>query len=171
MKNNMNSFLALFTAASTDLATGGGATPAPAAPAPAKKKQHTITVREGDKEFLNDLQKEFYGPQASNPEEKRFLSTEEGFAILLEVATDCRFTSTQAVDEAGELIFDEDSNPVMVTVDRFAVSAAKLIEARGVRAKSVKLSTLEAQIAALKAELAATQAAKGAVEVPEEIEG
>lgn len=169
---NINSFLFLASALVTDSATGGGATPPalPAAPATvekAKKKQHTITVREEDKKFLNDLQGEFYGPQASNPDEKRFLSTEEGFAVILAVATDRRFTQEQAADDKGEPVFDEDGNPVMVTVDRFEVEAAKLIEARGIRAKSAKVSNLQAQLEALKAELEAVKAAKGAVETVE----
>jgi hypothetical protein len=158
MKNMFLPQIALF-AALVDSATASGV-PVEAV-APAKKKQHTITVREADKTFLNDLQAEFYGPQASNPEEKRFLSTEEGFAVVLEVATDHRFTYEPGIDEAGEPSFDEDGNPVMVLVDRFAVVAAKLIEARGIKAKSAKVSTLQAQLEALKAELAAVRAAKG----------
>lgn len=146
-------------AALVDTATATGA-PVEVA-APTKKKQHTITVMEADKNFLNDLQTEFHGPQASNPDAPRYLSTEEGFNILLTVATDNRFTSEQATDENGELVFDEDGNPEMVTVDRFEVAAKALIEARGIRAKSSKVSTLEAQLAALRAELEAVKSAKG----------
>ncbi len=169
---NMFPFLAIMTAASTDLATGGGATPAPATPA--KKKQHTITVREDDKATLNLIQGEFYGPQASDPEQPRYLSTEEGFAVILAVASAHRFgpatEMTQAVDENLQPVYDTDGAPVMVEtlVDNFATEANKLIEARGIRAKSTKLSALQEQIAKLQAELAATKAAKGAVE---EVEG
>ena len=57
-----------------------------AAPAKPKKVQHTITLNERDKDWLKDLQGEFHGPQASDPEKPRFLSTDEAFSVLRTVA-------------------------------------------------------------------------------------
>lgn len=128
-----------------------------------KKVQHTVTTFEKDKDFLMDLCKEFYGPQASNPDEKRFLSTAEGFHVLLTVATDHRTGKRQAMEVNAEgvsiPVFDTDGNPEMETYDRFEEVANKVIEARGISRTVSRVSDLEAQIAALKAKLAARNGA------------
>lgn len=162
MKNIITSLLMTSLVAPEDAPTGGAPAPAPAAPASTKQKQHTITVTESDKAFLKDLQGEFYGPQASNPDGKRYLSTEEAFHVLLEVATSNRFTTVEATDENGDVVYDEDGNLVMERIDRFEMEARKLISARefGRTSPTAKVSALEAQIAALKAELAARDAEK-----------
>lgn len=148
--------------------TGGAPAPAPA-PAPEKekkaKKQHTVTLFEKDKEDLFALMGEFHGPQASNEDEKRFLSTAEGFRVVWEVASAKRFgpetEMVQKVDENGQPEFDTDNQPVMVEspVDNFAIAAAKVIEARGIVRKENKVKSLEAQLAALQAQLAARNGA------------
>lgn len=145
------------TAASAALA-------AAAAPAKPKKVQHTITVTERDKEWLKDLQGEFYGPQASDPEKPRYLSTEEAFSVLRTVAENNRWTKEQQSDEDGNPVYDEDGEPVMIDVDRFEVVAKEIIAARefGRSSPSKKVSELEAKIAALEAEIAAREAALAA---------
>lgn len=172
MKNMFSLPLVLLSAA-TDLTAGGGAgteTPTPAPVEKAKRKakpQHTITVEESDKEMLKLIQGEFYGPQASNPDEKRFLSTNEAFRIVMELATRNRFgpdvEMVQQVDDNGQPVFTDEENPVPVMVespvDNFATEAGKIIAARDMGRKTATVSRLEAQIAALKAELAAKESA------------
>jgi hypothetical protein len=172
MKNMFLPSIALFSAL-TDTATGGG-TPAEA-PVAAKKKQHTVTLRESDKGFLNDLQKEFYGPQASDPDAKRYLSTEEAFQVILEVATDYRTGHRQAVEivevegvETECLSFNEDGSPKIESFDRFAEVAARVIAARGVVRTSSKVQSLQAKIAALTAQLAAQAKTAGVEFTPAE---
>lgn len=172
----------LFTAATAgaeatpgEASAAAGAPETPATPETATKKakkQHTVTLFEKDKDFLFDLMGEFYGPQASNPDEKRFLSTAEGFHVLLEVATDHRTGHRAKRDENGQIIYTEDENPVpvMETYDRFAEAAAKVIEARGIVRRENQVSTLQAKIAELQAELEKQKAAKSA-EVPATTEG
>lgn len=170
---NMFSLPLVFMSAVTETPTGSGTPETPATPAPevkAKRKakpQHTITVEESDKEMLKLIQGEFYGPQASNPDEKRFLSTNEAFRIVMELATRNRFgpevEMVQQVDDNGQPVFTDEENPVPVMVespvDNFATEAGKIIAARDMGRKTATVSRLEAQIAALKAELAAKESA------------
>lgn len=159
----------LFTAATTGAestpteASGANGSPSetPTAEVATKtaKKQHTVTLFESDKDFLMDLCKEFFGPQASNPEEKRFLSTAEGFRVLMEVATDMRHGHRIKRDEKGNPVFPEGDagdnlQPEMESFDRFAEAAAKVIEARNIGKRETKVSALEARIAELEAEIA-----------------
>lgn len=165
MKNNsfLRSALLLTAATAGAEATPGEASAAAPATTETKKRkakpQHTITVEENDKNFLKLIQDEFYGPQASNPDEKRFLSTNEAFSVLMQVATNHRFSYVQKVDEHGAGIFDKDGQPEMDTIDNFEVEAMKIIEARDMSRKTATVSRLQAQIEALKAELAAKESA------------
>lgn len=169
MKNMFLPSIALFNAIGNDSTASGPVTTAPVVVEKAKKKQHTVTLRESDKAFLNDLQAEFYGPQASNPDEKRFLSTEEAFTVILEVATDFRTgmrQATEIIDGVETPIFEEDTTPRMESFDRFAIAAAKVIAARGVKARSAKVSSLEKQLEDMRKEMEELRAAAGQTPAP-----
>lgn len=168
---NMFSLPLVLMSALAETPTGGGTPETPATPETKKRKakpQHTITVEEGDKALLKLIQEEFHGPQASNPDEPRYLSTNEAFRVVMEIASRFRFDPEavemiQKVDENGQPEFTDEENPVPVMVesprDNFAMEAGKIIAARDMGRKTATVSRLEAQIAALRAELAAKESA------------
>lgn len=165
---NMFSLPFVLMSALAETPTGGGTPETPATPETKKRKakpQHTVTVEAGDKSMLKLIQDEFHGPQASNPDEPRYLSTNEAFSIVMGIASRFRFgpemEMVQKVDDNGQPEFDTDNQPVMVEspVDNFAVEAGKIIAARDMGRKTATVSRLEAQIAALRAELAAKESA------------
>ena len=119
----------------------------------AVKKQHTLTARERDKQLIEELAQEFFGPSKSDPTKPKFLTSEEMVQILLMVATDARFKTVEVTDENGEAVYDEDGVIITETIDRIEAAANVVIAERDA-------VDLEKQIEAAKALLAAAQERK-----------
>ena len=111
------------------------------------KKQFTINTTESDKALFEDFCKEHSGPSKADPSKPKFLSSHEGFSALMEVATSRRFESVYTYDEEGEVIIDEDGQPVFEVIDHLENAANRII------AKRDEVD-IEKQVAELRAKLA-----------------
>ncbi len=125
------------------------------APVAAKKKQHTMTANEGTKAKIMELAREFHGYNVSDPEKKKFLTSEEVLDVLYVVATDRRHKVNYVYDEAGEAVFDEDGQPVTETIDLIEVEAKRIIAERDAGRAANTVSTLSAKLAAAETALLA----------------
>lgn len=154
MKNNAFGISALLFTAVVDAADASAATPA--APLKTKKVQHTLTADERTKAQIMELAQEFHGFNVSDPEKKKFLTSEEIVGILFKVATDRRFITEYVMNEDGsDYIYDTDGNAETVQVDLIEREAEKVIAARAGNTAKVKVSAIKSQLAVAEAALMA----------------
>ena len=115
---------------------------APVESKPAKSVQ-AIMVSGRDHTLFSELKNEFFGPGATK---ETALTSEEGFALLLEVATDARFTYVPKTDDEGHIVSDTDGQPEMIQIDRFERAAKKIFAARSQTSNKSKIERLQAQL-------------------------
>jgi len=118
-----------------------------AAPEKSAKKQFTINTTESDKKAFEEFCNEHSGPSKADKDKPKFLTSHEGFSAIWEVATNRRFESVYTYDEEGEVILDDDGQPVLEVIDHLENAANRII------AKRDEVD-IEKQVAELRAKLA-----------------
>jgi hypothetical protein len=126
------------------------ATVTPAVVEAKTKKQFTINTTEGDKKAFEEFCKEHSGPSKADPSKPKFLSSHEGFAAIWEVATSRRFESVHVMDEDGNPVYDEDSQPVFEVIDHLEIVANRIIAKRDEVDIEKQMKDLEERLALLK---------------------